>query len=171
MPRRHCVRSAGTGEGSTATRRSGESWRQASGVPREGPRSELERAGERERRRRAGSAAVVDRAGQARVRGGSPAASQVPEVVEAERLRLGRGGVARATMRRGRRAHVEARTMRRVATIVRVKPVHQVTWCVRQLGPAARTSGEATATPVPSSPQLAARHANLRAPVLAHPRR
>ncbi|KAL8443862.1 hypothetical protein Emag_005764 [Eimeria magna] len=103
---------------------------EASGVSRDGPRFELERAGESERRRGVGSAAVVSRA-LARVAGGSPAASRVAEVVEAERLRWGRGGVARATTRRVRWALVEARTVRRVATIVRIKPVHQVTWCER----------------------------------------
>ncbi|KAL8442330.1 hypothetical protein Emag_006496 [Eimeria magna] len=94
-------------------------------------RSGLERAGDEGRLRVAGSAAVVNRAHRALVRGGSPAASRVAEAVEAERLRLGRGGVARVTMRRGRWALVEARTMRRVATIVEVKPVHQVAWCRR----------------------------------------
>ncbi|KAL8441419.1 hypothetical protein Emag_007189 [Eimeria magna] len=127
MPRRRCVRSAGTGEGSTATRRSGESWREASGVSVETPRSGLEPAAKGERRRVTGSAAMVNRARRARVRGGSPATSRVAEVVEAERLRLGRGGVARATTRRGRWALVEARTVRRVATIVEVRPVHPVT--------------------------------------------
>ncbi|KAL8442713.1 hypothetical protein Emag_006265 [Eimeria magna] len=92
MPRRHCVRSAGAGECSTATRRRGESSRKAGGGSTETPRSGLDRAGEEERRRVTGSAAVFNRARRARVRAGSPAASLVAETVETERLRLGRGG-------------------------------------------------------------------------------
>ncbi|KAL8442098.1 hypothetical protein Emag_006659 [Eimeria magna] len=129
MPRRHCVRSAGTGEGSRAALRRGESWRSAGGGSTETPQSGLDGAGEEEWRKVAGSAAVISRARRARVRGGSPAASRVAETVETERLRLRWGGVARSTTRRWRWALVETRTVRRLATIVVVRPVHQVTWC------------------------------------------